>query len=86
LSHQPEGILQAFDVFSADAHFENQISIPGEGDAASDIFLFTGPYKLVRVIGYLDAGRGRVGSGEGGNEEDEVEPLQVVLYRIKWDV
>jgi len=83
LRHQPEGILQTFDVFSADGHFENQISIPGTGNASSDIFLLAGPDQLVRVMGYMDAVKGRVGSGKGNDDDDLVEPLQVVLYRIK---
>lgn len=83
LRHQPDGVFLTFDVFSADGHFEEQVSIPGEGDPRNDAVFLVGPDHLVRIVGFVDALLAKVGGGAGGQDEGEAEPIQVVYYRIR---
>ena len=81
--NQPKGIFQTFDVFSQDGHFEKQVSIPGEGDPRDDAVFLAGANHLVRVMGFADALRAKAGGVAGGDDEEEVEPIQVVYYAIR---
>jgi hypothetical protein len=81
--NQPQGVFQTFDVFSSNGHFEKQVSIPGEGDPRNDAVFLAGASHLVRVIGFADALRAKAGGGAGGNDDEEVEPIQVVYYAIR---
>jgi hypothetical protein len=81
--NQPDGIFQTFDVYSQSGHFEKQVSISGEGDAYGDAVFLAGPDHMVRVIGFADALRAKVGGGSVADDSEEVQPIQVVYYAIR---
>ena len=78
------GALAVFDVFSPDGIFEKQVAVQAEGDAARDGVFLVRNDRLVVVHGFVDAMRTMVGGGAGGMEDEgaEVDPIEVVCYRI----
>lgn len=77
---QPEGILETWEVFGADGEYLRQVPIP-LGHAMNDGTCYlVGGDRLVVVRGTNSVFDGNNGEDD---EEEEVEPLEVICYRIR---
>ena len=78
---QPEGILETWDVFSAEGEYLREVPIP-LGHAMNDGTCYlVGGGRMIVV-----RGTGSAFSGNGGSEDEDeetgIEPLEVICYRI----
>jgi hypothetical protein len=79
---QPDGILETWDVFGADGEYLKQVPIP-LGHAMNDGTCYlVGGDRLVVVRG-TDSVFGSDVDDEEDDEEIEIEPLEVICYRIR---
>ncbi len=83
---QPAGVHSTWDVFTPTGHWEKTVSLRCEGRSPEDRIFFAGADKVVlvrRFDGAMKAFRGSAG-GPGDQEEEilDVEPLEVIVYRM----
>jgi len=78
-----EDSIGVYDVYDSAGHFAQQIDLKGEADPWDDLILFVGDHLLV-VTDWLPAVIALQGGGAGADEEleEEVEPMQVICYRL----
>ncbi|MCP4573690.1 MAG: hypothetical protein GY838_15130 [bacterium] len=81
---QPDGILETWDVFTAEGEYLRRVPIP-LGDQMNDGTCYlVGGRRLVVIKGTAsDFGGDNAGDGEEDLEEIEIEPLEVICYRIR---
>ncbi len=72
---QAEGILETWDVFTAEGKFAKQVAIPLGNEMKNGTIHLVGNNLLVVVKG--------ANSALSEDEEEEVEPLEVICYEIK---
>jgi len=83
---QPTGIMQTYDIFDSQGHWQRQVAIACPGDAVQDRLYFTGSDRAVLVKGAVEAQRNMFGgSGDSDSDSDagldeEPAPLEVVVY------
>jgi len=83
---QAEGIHSTWDVFDTSGNFTRQVSIACDANGQDDALFFLGDNTVVVVKEHTNALFAFQGRGTGEAEEDEdfedVEPLEVICYRI----
>jgi hypothetical protein len=79
----PEGTIATFDVFDSDGHFQQQISIEGDGNFSDDGLHFVGD-RLFVVLGFQSARDAMRGGDEDSEEidEDDAQPMAVICYEL----
>ncbi len=73
-TNQPEGVLETWDVFDASGRFRRQVAVPLGHEMRSGVTFFPARDLLVAVKG---------GGDQPAEEEAEVEPLEVICYRMR---
>jgi hypothetical protein len=79
---QPEVILETWDVFGVEGQYLQQVSIPLGHEMNDGTCYLVGGNRLVVVKGTGSAFNNDGGPDEG-EEESEVEPLEVICYEMK---
>ncbi len=80
---QPPGVMMTFDVFDADGHFINQVSIRCDADGVYDGLFFVGSDRALVVTGHVEAILAQYGAGASSYEtEDGGAVMEVICYRI----
>ncbi len=80
----PEGVFTAFDVFTADGTFDEEVRFVCAGNPRSDMLFLSGTDMVFRVAGFWDAVLARFGgAGTTLEEGEEAEPVTVTAYRMK---
>lgn len=82
---QPPGVLQTWDVFTADGLFDRQVSLRAPGDGARDRVILLDDDRALVVSGFQDARDAF--DGTGGDETDAdlefATPVEVIAYAIR---
>jgi hypothetical protein len=81
-NEQPDGILEAWDVFSFDGDYLQQVLIPLGNEMNDGTLYLVGGGQLVVVKGTATSFNSNAES-EDNFEETEVEPLEVICYEIR---
>ncbi|MCB1183425.1 hypothetical protein KDM41_08320 [bacterium] len=80
----PAGVFARYDVFSPAGNFVEQVDVRCEGDPTSDVLIWAGPDRVLRVTGFWGAILSRFGGGAGaGDDETEAEPMSIVCYEYR---
>jgi hypothetical protein len=80
----PEGVFIAFDVFSAEGVYLEEIHFECPGDPRRDMLFFVGNNKVVKIDGFWDAALAEFGgTGIEDTCDGEPRPMVVTCYRIK---
>jgi len=80
---QPADVLQTWDVFDADGHFDRQVSLRGPGDGERDRVILLGSSRLLVVSGYQDARDALDGTGDDSKDLEYATPVEVIAYAIR---
>lgn len=83
--NQPAGVLSTWDVFDGEGHFVRQVRIKCPGNGRKDGIFFVGDDRLLVVHGLVDALASQFGGGAAVDDEEaeEIQPIEVVCYRIE---
>ncbi|MCP4143930.1 MAG: hypothetical protein GY752_01455 [bacterium] len=76
-SNQRDGVLNSWDVFSADGNYLRRVEVIAPGRNNDRVF-FVGNDRVVIVHGYGDASAALMGE----EADDDIAPVEVVCYRI----
>ena len=76
-----KGVIATFDVFDGAGRLSREITLGGTGNWARDGFHLVADRFYV-VTGLRSARRSMFGAGEGGEVEEEDEPMSLVCYRL----
>ena len=77
----PEGAFARYDVFSPSGRFVEQVDVQCEGDPTSDVLIWAGEDRVLRITGFWGAIMSRFGGGAAAEgDEDEAEPMSVICY------
>ena len=79
----PKGTIGSYDVFDATGKFLQQLSLAGNADPWTDLVTFVGDrvFVITDWLPSLVALQGG-GSEEDAEAEEDIEPMQVVCYRL----
>lgn len=84
LHDQPEGVLCTYDVFDAEGHFVEQVSVRCEGDPDADVLFWITEDRIVLVTGYTGALAAQFGRGSAVDaDEEEASPQEVVGFTVR---
>jgi hypothetical protein len=79
----PAGAFTAYDVFTAEGEFDEEVRFVCDGNPRSDMLFFSGSDLVFRVAGFWDAALARFGgAGTTLDEGEEPEPVSVTCYRM----
>ena len=79
----PEGVMNIYDVFDAEGHYDRQVKIKCDGNGEQDALMFTRDGRVVVVTGFMDAVTALQGGGAAEEGEEEAEPMEVICYSVK---
>lgn len=81
----PKGTIGTFDVFDATGKFVQQLSLAGEADPWNDLVTFVGDrvFVVTDFLPSIVALQGGGSEGEVEEAEEDVEPMQVICYRLQ---
>jgi hypothetical protein len=81
---RPKGTIGTFDVFDAKGRFVQQLSLAGDADPWRDLVTLVGDrvFVITDWLPSLVALQGGGGEEEEAAEEEDVEPMQVICYRL----
>ncbi len=82
---QPAGVLQTWDVFTADGRFDRQVALRAPGDGERDRVILLDDDRCLVVSGFQDARDALDGTG-GDDPEADLEyatPVEVIAYAIR---
>lgn len=75
---QPDGVLETWDVFSPTGEFLRQAAVPRGNEIREGTCFLGGDDRL-----FVIRGTGTSFNGEEETAEEEIEPLEVICYRIR---
>ena len=78
----PEGVMNIYDVFDAEGHYDRQVRVLCEGNGEEDALMFTRDGRLIMVTGFMDAVTALQGGGAAAEDEEEAEPMEVICYAV----
>jgi len=82
---QPPGILQTWDVFTAEGLFDHQVSLQAPGDGTRDRMFLLDDDRVIVVSGFQDARDAFAGAG-GVDQDADLDfatPVEVIAYAIR---
>jgi hypothetical protein len=84
----PEGVCAVYDVYDAEGHFLQEVSLKIDADLEEDRLIFSGD-RLFVIKEYAAAARAEHGgedeeASEEAADEEEPQPISVVCYRFEW--
>ncbi|MBN2172434.1 MAG: hypothetical protein JW819_14040 [Candidatus Krumholzibacteriota bacterium] len=84
LRDQPAGIFATWDVFDAEGHFAEQVSVACAGDPASDALFWMTEDRVVLVTGYTGALAAQFGRGSAVDADaEEATPQAVICFTVR---
>lgn len=78
------GVFCEYDVFSPSGRYVEKIRVMLDADPRLDLLLLPDAAHALVVRGFMDAKLGMMGTRRHGIGADELEPLQLICYRILW--
>jgi len=78
----PAGIFTAFDVFTSDGVFTEEVQFVCEGNARRDFLFLSNKNLVFKIGGFWDAALSRFG-GAGLSDDEEPLPVTVTCYRAR---
>jgi len=79
---QSPGIMQTYDVFDPEGHFNHQVQVDCPGDAQRDYLFFVGNDRVLLVTGFIDGVKSVLGGGSNPDTDEEARPMEVICYTI----
>lgn len=79
----PKGTMGVFDVFNAEGQFVKNVTLQGQGDPFSDLYVFEKD-RLYVVTSFVTAAMSAQGV-TGLDSEEEPEPMAVICYKLEGD-
>lgn len=76
---QPDGVVEVWDVFSADGEYLRQLSVPSDGEIREGTCYLVGNHRLAMLRG----GATPWIADPDAVEDEEEEPVEVICYRIE---
>jgi hypothetical protein len=82
---QPTGVLQTWDVFTAEGRFDRQVVLRAPGDGTRDRVILLDDGRVLVVSGFQDARDALDGTGDDDPETDleYATPVEVIAYAIR---